>query len=243
MIPDLEKLIQLQAAENRMREVDLALQEIPQQRTALDAELAQEREKLATAREKLATAQKRRRQNETTLQDFETRRSKYKGQLMEVKTNKEYQAMLHEIDSVEREVHGIEDRILDDMEAAEALAGEIAAEEKLFKQAGERHAAATRALDDRAARLERERAQFVATRDAVAAELPEDLLGLFRRVARLRGVAVAEARDARCQQCNVLLRPQMFVDLKRNDQVQQCPSCNCILYFAGPAPAPVAALP
>ena len=243
MIPDLEKLIQLQAAENQMREVDLALQEIPQQRAALDAELAQEREKLASAREKLGTAQKRRRQNETTLQDFETRRSKYKGQLMEVKTNKEYQAMLHEIDTVEREVRGIEDRILEDMEAAEGLAGEITAEERLFKQAEERHAAATRALDDRAARLEHERAQFVAARDAVAAELPEDLLGLFRRVARLRGVAVAEARDARCQQCNVLLRPQMFVDLKRNDQIQQCPSCNCILYFAGPAPAPIAAEP
>lgn len=243
MIPDLDKLIQLQAAENQLREVDLALEDVPQQRAALDAELAEEREKLAAAKEKLATAQKRRRQNETTLQDFETRRAKYKGQLMEVKTNKEYQAMLHEIDNVEREVRGVEDRILEDMEAAEALSGEIATEERLFKQAEERHAGAVRTLDERAAGLERERARFIAARDAVAADLPEDLLALFRRVARLRGVAVAEAREARCQQCNVLLRPQMFLDLRRNDQIQQCPSCNCILYFAGPAPAPVAAQP
>jgi predicted nucleic acid-binding Zn-ribbon protein len=56
-------------------------------------------------------------------------------------------------------------------------------------------------------------------------------------VARLRGVAVAEARDGMCQLCRVKLRPQMFVDLKRNEGIIQCPSCSRILFYEAPAPA------
>ena len=50
------------------------------------------------------------------VQDLEAKRSKYKGQLMEVKTNKEYTAMLHEIEGVEREIRSREDQILQEME-------------------------------------------------------------------------------------------------------------------------------
>jgi predicted nucleic acid-binding Zn-ribbon protein len=238
MNPDLAKLIELQAAENQIRQVDLALQELPRQRAETDARLVEEREKLAAERERLASAQKSRRQNEAALQDLETRRSKYKNQLMEVKTNKEYQAMLHEIEGVEREIRGVEDRILESMEAAETLTAEIAGEEKVFAEAEARHKEAVRDLDQQTRRLDQERTRLVGERDGVAAGLPEELLARFQRVARLRGVAVAEARDEMCLQCRVVLRPQMFVDLKRNDQIMECPSCSRILHFVPQTPAP-----
>ena len=68
-------------------------------------------------------------------------------------------------------------------------------------------------------------------------EISEANLELFRRVAKLRGgVAVAEAKDAQCQLCHVVLRPQMFVDVKLNDQIVQCPSCSRVLYYEPPPP-------
>ncbi len=200
--------------------------------------LAEERAKLQAAKDKLASVQKNRKQSETALQDLEVRRSKYKNQLMEVKTNKEYQAMLHEIEGVEREIRGVEDHILEDMEAAEALSVEVKREETLFAEAEGRHREEVRDLDRRAQGLEQDRARLQAERDGVAAGLPEDLLARFRRVARLRGVAVAEAKDGMCLQCRVVLRPQMYVDLKRNDQIMECPSCSRILHFVAPTPAP-----
>ena len=62
------------------------------------------------------------------------------------------------------------------------------------------------------------------------------MLELFQRVARLRGIAVSEARDGMCQVCHLKLRPQMYVDLKRNEEIVQCPQCNRILYYEPPAP-------
>ncbi len=112
MNPDLERLVQLQRAETDLKRVEGELAEIPRQKALLDERLAEERGRLDAVREALAASQKARRQLEGELQDLETKRSKYKGQLMDVKTNKEYTAMLHEIESVEREIRGREDLIL-----------------------------------------------------------------------------------------------------------------------------------
>jgi predicted nucleic acid-binding Zn-ribbon protein len=237
MNPDLERLIRLQQAETDLRRVEAELAEVPGKRAELDAGLARERGRLDQGREAQAQSQKARRQHEADLQDLEAKRSRYKGQLMEVKTNKEYTAMLHEIEGVEREIRAREDQILAEMEKAEALSAEVRAEEEAFKAAEGRAREGGRALDARAATLEEQRARLAGERDAVAATVPGEVLELFQRVARLRGVAVAEARDGMCQVCHLKLRPQMFVDIKRNEDVLQCPACNRILYYATPPAA------
>jgi predicted nucleic acid-binding Zn-ribbon protein len=235
MNPDLERLIRLQRAESELRRVEAELAEVPRRRAELDDVLVRERGRLDHGREAQGQSQKARRQHEGELQDLETRRSRYKTQLMEVKTNKEYTAMLHEIEGVEREIRSREDQILAEMERSEGLAAEVKAEEEAFKAAEGRARDGGRALDERASALEEERARLAAERDAVAGTVPGEVLELFQRVARLRGVAVAEARDGMCQVCHVKLRPQMFVDIKRNEDIQQCPACNRILYYATPA--------
>src|SRR5207245_9226933 len=111
MNPDLERLIRLQRAETDLRRVEAELAEAPRHRAELDAALAAERARLEAARQELAGGQKSRRHHEADLQDLEAKRSRLKGQLMEVKTNKEYTAMLHEIEAVERDIRAREDQI------------------------------------------------------------------------------------------------------------------------------------
>jgi predicted nucleic acid-binding Zn-ribbon protein len=65
----------------------------------------------------------------------------------------------------------------------------------------------------------------------VAATVPPDLLARFHRVAKLRSTGVSEARDGWCSECHMKLRPQMFVDLKRNEEIVECPQCSRILYY------------
>jgi predicted nucleic acid-binding Zn-ribbon protein len=236
MNPDLAGLIRLQRADSELRRVEAELAHIPRRRTELEASLAAEKGRLETERASLEGSQKARRRLEGELQDLESKRSKYKGQLMDVKTNKEYTAMLHEIEGVEREIRAREDLVLAEMERGEALTGDIKREEAVFKSAEQQHRAQERILNDEEARLREEARRLGAEREAEAARLPAGVLELFQRVARLRGVAVAEARDGMCQVCHLKLRPQMYVDLKRNEEIVQCPACNRILYFEPPAP-------
>ena len=237
MNSDLDRLIRLQRAETDLRRMEAELAEAPRQRADLDASLAAERSRLETARGELSAGQKARRQHEADLQDLEAKRSRLKGQLMEVKTNKEYTAMLHEIEGVEREIRGREDLILAEMERAEGLAVDIKREEETFKRAEEQHRAQVRTLDERSQGLQEQVRRLTAERDAIAATVPPVALELFHRVARLRGgVAVAQVQDAICQVCRVKLRLQLYADLKRNEEIVQCPACNRILYYEAPPP-------
>jgi predicted nucleic acid-binding Zn-ribbon protein len=236
MNPDLERLVQLQRADTELKRVESELAEAPRQKALLDEQLAEEGRRLEAARDALAASQKSRRQLEGELQDLETKRSRYKGQLMEVKTNKEYTAMLHEIETVEREIRGREDLILAEMEKAEALTSETKHEEVTFKEVEIRYRDEGRALEARAEALKIESTRLTAERDAVAATVPQDLRELFQRVAKLRGAAVALASDGMCQLCHMKLRPQMYLDLKHNDAIVQCPACSRILFYEPPVP-------
>jgi predicted nucleic acid-binding Zn-ribbon protein len=235
----LEKLIALQQAEVELRRVEEKLKDVPRARGEMEARLAADRGRLDAARAALADSQKARKHHEGALQDLETKRSKYKGQLMEVKTNKEYTAMLHEIEGVERDIREREDQILAEMERSEGLTAEVKSEESLFKGVEETVRTEAQSLESEGRKLEEERQRLQAARDATAATVPEDAMQLFQRVARLRGVAVAEARDDMCQLCHVKLRPQQYVDLKRNESIVQCAHCSRILYYVPTAPAVV----
>ncbi len=236
VIPDLDALIQLQHADASRRRVEAELLAIPGARSEIESRLGTERGRLEAARAALEACQKSRRQHEGAVQDFETKRSKYKGQLMEVKTNKEYTAMLHEIEGVEREIRAREDQILGEMEQAEALSADVKREEALFKAEEEKGKGEIKALDERAKALEAKMVGLTEARDAAAAKVSPTRLELFKRVAKARGDAVAEARDEMCVACHVRLRPQMFMEIKRNAEVMQCPSCGRVLYYEPPPP-------
>ena len=69
-------------------------------------------------------------------------------------------------------------------------------------------------------------------------ELEPRLVALFEQVAKVRkGIAVTTAtRDGLCSVCHVRLRPQVFQQIRANDQVIQCDSCQRILYYVPPPP-------
>ena len=230
MNPDLEKLVRLQAADDDLHRAEAELAEIPRARQTLEARLAKERGLLDAANQRLEECQSQRRKSEGDLQDLEARRSKYKGQLMDVKTNKEYTAMLHEIESVERQISGVEDVILAAMERGESLSAEVARERAEFKAIDEEHRRESAALDGREREVEGRTDALRKDRDAIAATLSDAHRELFQRVAGLRGAAVGLAREGMCELCHVKLRPQMFVEIKRNAEIVQCPSCSRILY-------------
>jgi predicted nucleic acid-binding Zn-ribbon protein len=242
MNPDLEKLVRLHNTEFELKRVEAELGEIPQKRRAIEERLERDRSHLDGARAALEASQKARKQNEASVQDLETKRSKYKGQLMDVKTNKEYTAVLHEIEGVEREIKAREDVILEEMEKAEGLAASVKREETDFKEVEAEARKAQAELDAATTRLQASAARLSGERDTVAVSVPEDARELYTRIAKQRGSGLAEARDGMCQACHVRMRVQIWVEVRKNEQIFQCESCSRI-YFYEPPPPVVAAEP
>jgi predicted nucleic acid-binding Zn-ribbon protein len=151
---------------------------------------------------------------------------------MEVKTNKEYQAMQKEMAAAEHEVRAHEDKLLEHMESAETFAAELKAAESALKAEQAEIARDQQTLDAERNELEREVERVTTARAGVVSKLSPEALALFERVAHgRRGVAVAEARDGLCTLCHVRLRPQVFNEVRRNDALNQCDSCTRILYY------------
>jgi uncharacterized protein len=239
MHPDLDRLVRLQQIETFTDGARRRIAELPERITALDARLMAAQAAVDGTRSRLSANQAARRDLDRDLATVQGRLAKFKDQLMEVKTNREYQAMQKEIEVAQSEVRRIEDRILESMLEADEIAEEIRGAEAAAAAERQAVGAERRKLEDEAAGLQVELDRVSGTRQALIAELAPDLLALFEHVSKgRRGIAVAEARDGHCTLCNVRLRPQMFNEVRRNESVIQCESCQRILYFAArPEPA------
>ena len=244
MHPDLEHLIQLQDLDLAVDRARRRIAELPASQQALEARLAERAGTVARVKERMAASQAARREIEKELAAVQGRLSKYKGQLLELKTNKEYQAMQKEMSVAEHDVRAHEDKLLEHMESAEIFAAELKSAEAVLKTEQTDVGRAQRALDAERVELERELARVTTARAELIAQVPREALMLFERVAHGRkGIAVAEARDGLCTLCHVRLRPQKFNEVRRNDGLHQCDSCTRILYFVPPPPAGGAARP
>jgi predicted nucleic acid-binding Zn-ribbon protein len=241
MHPDLQNLIQLQDLDLAADRARRRIADMPAAQQALQSRIADRSAAVAAIKERIAASQAARRDIEKELATTQARLSKYKGQLMEVKTNKEYQAMQKEMSAAEHDVRAHEDKLLDHMEYAETFAAELKTAETELKTEQAEVAREQKALDVESVELEAELAKVTTARTAVVGKLSREALMLFERVAHgRRGIAVAEARDGLCTLCHVRLRPQMFNEVRRNDGLYQCDSCTRILYYVAPAPGSAA---
>ena len=238
MNPDLNRLIQLQKLETTADEARRRIADHPQRIEALDARLAAAREAVAAAKALLTDAQTTRRAEEKEVAIVQARLAKYKDQLLEVKTNREYQAMLHEIETAQNDVKAREDRILESMMASDELGAAAKKAEADLKAVEKEVGAERQALEQEVAALDAELERTAKARAGLAGEISQPALAIFEQVAKGRkGIAVSEARDGMCMICHVRLRPQVFNEVRRNDTLIQCDSCRRILFFAGESPA------
>jgi predicted nucleic acid-binding Zn-ribbon protein len=240
MHPDLERLIALQRINSAAHDADRRLAEEPERHKLFEARLEESRLKVAATRERLTTCQSSRRAIEKDLAVHQGRLSKFRDQLMVVKTNVEYQAMQKEIEFAQHEVKQLEDRILELMLESDDLTAAVKAAEVDFAAEQKKVEADRRAFAEELATLKASLVGLANERAKVVSELDPHALTIFETVARRRnGVAVAEAREGVCTVCHVRLRPQVFNEIRRNAQIIQCDSCSRILYFV-PAPSPSA---
>lgn len=242
MNPDLTRLIHLQQIESAADEARRKIADHPARIQALDARLQAARDVVGGIKARLTVAAEKRRAEEKEVAGVQTRLAKYKDQLLEVKTNREYTAMLHEIETAQNDIRAREDRILEVMMEADELNAGIKTSEAELKAAEKAVAAERAVLDTEMTGLQSEIDRTTAEREKLVADIDRHILSIFETTAKGRkGIAVAEAKNGLCTICHVRLRPQVFNEVRKNESIIQCDSCRRILYFAGTteASAPV----
>lgn len=238
MNPDLKALIQLQEIDTKILELDKQIQTVPAQIQAIQQSIDAGTTRLASLKEALFEKQKSRKKSETDTELLRAKLVKLKDQLMTVKTNKEYTAMLKEIESCDHEIRKAEDSVLEFMVSLEQLEADLRNGTREVQVEGEKLLAQRKVLENLLANHQTARGGMTAERDGVAQRVPEGLLDRYQRISRSRkSIAVAEARDECCMACRVRMRPQIYNDLRRNDLILSCDSCGRILYWVAPPPA------
>ena len=244
MLADLERLIRLQELETAVNHAKQAIEAFPARREALEARLAQHTGRLEAVDRSLTEHKATRLALEKEVATVQGRLTRFKEQSMAVKTNKEYHAVQSEIASANAEVQRLEDLILEGMLEADDLADD---REKASHALAEEQAA----VQQEQGRLEQERDRFqvrverhAGDRAALIADLSPQLLETFDSLIRGRkGIAVSPVRDGRCGSCQVRLRPQLYNDVRLNERLIQCESCQRILYYPTDADADADASP
>jgi predicted nucleic acid-binding Zn-ribbon protein len=237
MSPELEGLVELQRLDLAIEDARRKIAVHPQRLIEADARLQEAQSTLDSAKLRLKESQEARRALERDASVFQTRLTKFKDQLYEVKTNREYQAIQKEIEVAREELGQVEEKVLERMIEADSLALAVKQAETALATQQKSVQVEKTTLGQQLVAVEASMKAALEARSLLIASLEPRLLELFDQVSRMRkGVAICSAtRDGLCSVCNVRLRPPVFQQVRHNDTVIQCESCQRILYYVAPA--------
>jgi uncharacterized protein len=229
----IHKLIRLQSLETEIRNLRRVLDQVGERTRRLDAQLKEFFDAVESDKGLLQELNKRYRAFESELQASQARIDKGHEKLRAVKTNKEYQAGLKEIEELGVIGSKIEDEMIAGLDQIEQASARLKVhQDRLDDRAGEIRGDKESVLKEaEAARVRLERVETEARQ--VAQTVAAGVLTLYRRVkaAKADGLGVAAVHAATCRGCNVNIPPQMYNDLQRNDRLKHCPNCDRIIYW------------
>ena len=227
----LQQLIVLQSLDDEIAEHKKLLVDIPLQIDAGCTELEEKKKILSNAKEELDALQKERKDLELAVQGENDHMAKAKTKLPAVKTNREYTAILSEVEAIKVKVSGLEDKELEIMEILEEKQKEVPGIEKKCNEEDARFQEYKAKKDAELDRMKQELGVLVAKRENVSGQLDRVIMQRYEKVAGSRdGRAVVMLQGSICQGCFQQILPQMVIDVKIGESIQQCSNCIRFLY-------------
>jgi len=232
LLPELNKLIDVQEIDRGILEVTQGLERLPEELKAGEAALEELKAARAARLQELTDLKAQHRDTEMEMAEMEEGIKASRQRLMEIKSNIEYKAMLKEIAFKEDQRDQRETRILElleQMEAQKGLAAEldeqIEAQEAALAEKRQEVAAQVKTLEADLAGLEEKRKKL---RKGV----PAPLLKRYEFIRQRRnGTAITPVQEGVCLGCHMNILPQQFIDLQKGVEILQCPHCQRILYW------------
>ncbi|WP_291985455.1 C4-type zinc ribbon domain-containing protein [Luteitalea sp.] len=240
MHPSLEQLHRLQDLERQAAALRADIDAVDQRRREIEAPVVEAQQALDALTSTIEERQTQRRAGDRDVAASQQRLTKFRQQLMAVTNSREYEAVQHEIATVEAELKSREDQTITLLFELDDLAPKA---EDARRVLAERKDAAGVSLAGLADETQRHRLELAALDGSIAALRPTvdaAALATYDRTAkRYPRFAVAELKGDLCVGCNVKIRPMLASEVRRGEKIVQCENCTRLLYVVKP-PAAVA---
>ncbi len=232
MTQELEALLSLHKLDKSIVLQSKQLSNIDKSIANIDLALSGLSEKIESSKKTLDENKKSTNKKEMELAELESKISKYKEQLFSVKTNKEYQAILSEINTLEKQNSSTEDEELELLDSKDGL-------EKSYMEAKKELEKEEKKLQKAKGKLLKERDGVVKNikslstkKEAIYPTLPTQLFKEYDRLIKKRhGVAIVSVVDEICTGCHMKLTPQMFQKVRKNTEIVRCSQCSRFVFY------------
>jgi predicted nucleic acid-binding Zn-ribbon protein len=227
----LVKLVELQKLELEAEKIRRRQKNLPIRLTELDEEFKVLRDAIERSRNEFEDKQKLKREKDRQLQVGQEAMKKTRDRLSEVKTNKEYQSMLKEIESSEKKNGKIEEEIISLLDGIESASREMKQQEGDFETSCIAYEDKKRELHADVDSLQGRLEELLRDVETMRKDISPDLLKRYDRIkAFANGVAVVPVQKEICSGCHMAIPPQMYNELQTGSEILTCPNCNRIIF-------------
>ena len=234
MLADLERLVELQRLDSEIAEVEAAAAAIPGVIRRIEEQLMKAKAALDAVTAETDRMTKLRRQQERELEEVTDQLKKRQSRLFEIKTNQEYSAVLKEIEGLKHKVSVLEEAILVLLDQIEVELKARAEEEQRVRSSEAEALRDTKRKEAELRQLRGRLSELQGARKGRSNDVESSLLQQYLRLLKSRaGLAVAPVRDGSCEGCHVALTPQLYNEVRRNEEILTCERCGRILYWRG----------
>jgi predicted nucleic acid-binding Zn-ribbon protein len=239
----LETIVELQEALDRLAEAQERLHGIPDWMRELHEEHGTKKAEITALEESAETLARERRAAESSIADSQEKLKKYQQQINKVSTQREYGALLQEIDGAKAQIASFEEQAFAALEKLDQTQRDLAALRESFKELDVRYAAELARWEAEKPAVAAKVAELEARIAGFKEKLPRGLFSQFERIReRHGGTALAPIRllerpggkgprEWHCGACNYRVRPQVVVEIRNSNDLVQCDSCKRILYL------------
>lgn len=232
MQSDLELLLKLQVIDYDLGELERSKEYLPDMMENLHREIRETQGKLQEAREQQQLASLKQKNLELEIKTKEADLARYQQQMMTIKTNKEYDALVAEIDSIKTTVAADETGLLETIETLSALEKEIAALQEREAGISENNSKQLKILQEKIDSIGAKAAAKADERHVIISSVSRPTLQIYERVRRGKGgQVVVVVKKRACSSCYKALTAKKVQEIKRNDRIETCDNCGCLLYW------------
>lgn len=230
----LSPLIELQKLDLRIMEITEQRRRIPERLHAVESPLRETRQSLQELTAAMDASVKERRAHEKDVEAQDAHTDKMRARLSELKTNKEYQAHLFELQMANKKKSEIEDRVLACMEKIEQLQQAAKDAQEKVRTAEQIFSNEKQVLDELDGRLSAELAQLESQQQDRSAKVEPALLARYTKLKSSRkDQPLAAIKGGICAGCRLQIPPQLIAEVKRSQDLHTCPYCHRMLYWDG----------
>ena len=234
MNQNLSPLIELQKLDLRIMEITEQRRKIPERLHAVEAPLREAKQSLLEMSAAVETCVKERRAHERDVEAQDAHTDKMRARLSELKTNKEYQAHLFELQMANKKKSELEDKVLACMEKIEQLQQTAKEAQDKLQAAEQAFTKEKQVLDELDRRLSAELAELESQQRDRSAQVESGLLARYLKLkAARKDQPLAAIKGGMCAGCRLQIPPQLVAEVKRSQDLHTCPYCHRMLYWDG----------